>query len=61
MRTAALLGAIALLASCNGGKTSGGSAKASGRIKTISTGAAFAESDYKVPGKVVILDCTADW
>ena len=65
MRMAAFLGAVALLASCGPGDSTGGPASESsyesGKIKVISKGKAYATSDVVVPGKVVILEFTAAW
>ncbi len=54
MKMAALLGAVAILASCG----TGDSGQAD---NVISRGKAYAMSDVVVPGKVVILEFTASW
>ena len=71
MRMAAFLGALALLASCGGGDSTsspaapptspGKTTSGPEKIKVISKGQAYTTSDVVVPGKVVILEFTADW
>jgi hypothetical protein len=56
MRLALALSCATLLLSC--GKRDGLS---SDKVAVIARGTAYAESDYKIPGKVVILKFTADW
>ena len=54
--------ALGLLASCAGSTpTRPDDGSNASKSLVISKGAAFAKSDYVIPGHVVILDFTADW
>lgn len=55
MKVLALVGGLAILASC------GGAARSKGDVETISHGEAYSKNDYLVPGKVSILEFTAPW
>ena len=55
MKALALAGSLAFLAS------SGRGAGNKGDVETISHGEVYAKNDYVIPGKVSILEFTADW
>ncbi len=59
MRTAIALVPILALAACS--DSGGGSAASSGKAVVIPGDRTLKESDYRIPGKVVVLDFTADW
>ena len=57
MRKVVLLAVVLSFGACsNNGSDSGSTSKPPAKIKTITHGGTYAESDYKISGYVVILD-----